>query len=376
MVTRLKDVDAVTVGLGWTGAIMAREMTKAGLNVVSLERGPDRIPGEDFILPAVRDELRYSQRLELMMDNSVDTLTFRNVPDDRALPIRRIGAFLPGEGVGGSGIHWGGLHWRFLPSDFRIRSTLTERYGAKSMPDDMTIQDWPVSYDEIEPFYDHFDKICGVSGKAGNLRGKKVDGGNVFEGRAPARYPNEPIKSSNAGLMFRAAAKSLGYHPFPAPIAIASNAYTNPEGVALGACEYCGYCNRIACETNAKASPNSTILPSLRLEPKFELRTRCFVTKLNYDKAAKKVVSVTYTDMRNGEEYEQPAGIVLLTSYVFGNVQHMLLAGIGEPYDHATGAGVVGKNYAYQFEAGASAFFEDKELNPLLGLGRDGDVHR
>jgi gluconate 2-dehydrogenase alpha chain len=92
MVTRLKDVDAVTIGLGWTGAIMARELTKAGLNVVSLEKGQDRIPGEDFILPAVRDEVRYAQRLELMWDNSLDTLTFRNFANEQALPIRRIGA--------------------------------------------------------------------------------------------------------------------------------------------------------------------------------------------------------------------------------------------------------------------------------------------
>ena len=143
--------------------------------------------------------------------------------------------------------------------------------------------------------------------------------------------------------MYGAAAKSLGYHPFPAPVAIASEAYANAEGVTLGACEYCGYCNRIACETNAKASANSTILPALRLDPKFELRTRCFVTKLNYDKAGKKVVSVSYTDMRNGEEYEQPAGIVILSSFVFGNVQQLLLAGIGEPYDPDTGKGVVGQ---------------------------------
>ena len=257
MVTRLKDVDAVTVGLGWTGAIMARELTKAGLNVVSLERGPDRIPGEDFILPSVRDELKYSQRLELMMDNSIDTITFRNFGDEQALPIRRIGAFLPGEGVGGSGIHWGALHWRFLPSDFRIRSALGERYGKNAIPDDMTIQDWPVSYDELEPYYDRFDKVCGVSGKAGNLRGKKIEGGNVFEGPRSNEYPNAPLKSSNAGLMFDAASKSLGYHPFPAPVAIASSAYTNAEGLELGACEYCGHCDRIACETNAKASANS-----------------------------------------------------------------------------------------------------------------------
>jgi gluconate 2-dehydrogenase alpha chain len=130
MATRLKEVDVLTVGLGWTGTILARELTKAGLNAVALERGPDRIPGQDFILPAVRDELRYAQRLELMWDNSIDTLTFRNFSNEQALPIRRIGAFLPGEGVGGSGIHWGALHWRFLPSDFRIRSALAERYGA------------------------------------------------------------------------------------------------------------------------------------------------------------------------------------------------------------------------------------------------------
>ena len=110
MATRLKEVDAVMVGMGWTGAIMARELSKAGLSVVGIERGPDRVPGENFILPAIRDELRYAQRLELMQDNSVDTITFRNAAPEMALPIRRFGAFLPGEGVGGSGLHWGALH--------------------------------------------------------------------------------------------------------------------------------------------------------------------------------------------------------------------------------------------------------------------------
>ena len=372
MAKKLKEVDAVMVGMGWTGAILARELTKAGINVVGLERGQDRTPGEDFILPSVRDELRYSQRLELMMDNSTDTLTFRNFPNEQALPIRRIGAFLPGEGVGGSGIHWGGLHWRFLPKDFRIRSEISERYGAKSIPDNMTIEDWPVSFDELEPHYDRFDKLCGVSGQAGNLRGKKIEGGNVFEGPRSDHYPNKPIKTSNAGLMFAEAAKSLGYHPFPQPISITSAPYTNVEGVAMGACEYCGFCNRTACEANAKASPNDTVLPVLRLEPKFELRTRSWVTKINYDKASKKVTGVMYTDLRTGEEYEQPAGIVVLSSYVFGNTQHLLLAGIGEPYDAATGKGVVGKNYGYQFEAGAAAFFEDKHLNPYMGSAGTG----
>ncbi len=240
MVTRLKEVDAVTIGLGWTCAIMARELTKAGLNVVSLEKGQDRIPGEDFILPAVRDEVRYAQRLELMWDNSLDTLTFRNFPNEQGLPIRRIGAFAAGRRRRRLR-HSLGRPALALPAvGFPYPQRAHRALWRKRRYDGMTIQDWPVSYDEMEPFYDRFDKICGVSGKAGNLKGQKVDGGNVFEGPRSDQYPNEPIKWGNAGLMFGEAAKSLGYHPFPAPIAIASAPYTNADGVALGACEYCG----------------------------------------------------------------------------------------------------------------------------------------
>src|SRR5258708_529387 len=264
MVTRLKDVDAVMVGMGWTGPIVARELTKAGLNVVGLERGPDRDPADEFVIPRLRDELRYALRLELMQNNALDTVTFRNATDDRALPIRRFGAFLPGEGVGGTGIHWGAMHWRFLPSDFRIRSELSQRYGSKAIPADMTITDWPVSY---------------------------------------------------------------------------------AEGMTLGACEYCGFCNRTGCEANAKASANITVMPALRADPRFELRTRAFVSRLIYDKAAKRVTGVAYTDMRTGEEFEQPAGLVVLPSSVFGNTQQLLLAGIGEPDDPVPRKGLAGKNY-------------------------------
>ena len=63
----------------------------------------------------------------------------------------------------------------------------------------MTIEDLPVSYDELEPYYDKFEKLCGVSGKAGNLRGKKIDGGNVFEGPRQNEYPNPPLAQSMAG---------------------------------------------------------------------------------------------------------------------------------------------------------------------------------
>ena len=92
------------------------------------------------------------------------------------------------------------------------------------------------------------------------------------------------------------ASKSLGYHPFPAPSSNASEVYTNPEGQTLGACEYCGHCERFGCEANAKASPNVCILPVLLADPKFELRTHALVKELVYDKAARKVTAVRYVD--------------------------------------------------------------------------------
>src|SRR5262245_26672912 len=106
MATRLKEVDAVMIGMGWTGSIMARELTKAGLTVVGLERGEDLTPGEHFALPGIRDELKYTHRLELVHDPALETITFRHSRSDLALPMRRMGSFLPGNSVGGAANHW------------------------------------------------------------------------------------------------------------------------------------------------------------------------------------------------------------------------------------------------------------------------------
>jgi len=375
MATRLQEVDAVMVGMGWTGSIMARELTKAGLTVVGLERGGDIKPSEDFALPGVRDELKYSRRLELIQDPAIETLTFRHRPSESALPMRRFGSFLPGNSVGGAANHWGGHTWRYLPSDHVLRTHLTQRYGAKMIPEDMPIQDWAITYDELEPYYDKFEKLCGVSGKAGNLRGRKIDGGNVFEGPRNDEYPNPPMKTTLAGQMFAHAAKELGYHPFPRPASNSSQPYVNSEGLTLGGCQYCGFCERNGCEANAKAGPHVCVLPKLREEPKFTLRTRSWVSRLIYDKAARKVTGVVYTDTRTGEEFEQPAGIVVLSAYVFGNVSLLLHSGIGEPYDPASGKGAVGKNYCYQLSRmGVTLYFEDRNFNPFMGAPGAGIV--
>jgi len=143
----------------------------------------------------------------------------------------------------------------------------------------------------------------------------------------------------------------------------------------MGECVYCGFCERFGCESNAKASPNVNVLSVLMPDPKFELRTHAYVKSLSYDRQAKRVKSVIYVDPRNGEEYEQPAGIVILGAYVFNNVLLMLTGGIGTPYDPVTGRGVVGKNYCYQYtDAGVTVFFEDKENNPFMATGAFGTI--
>jgi gluconate 2-dehydrogenase alpha chain len=373
MAITLKETDAVVVGMGWTGSILARELTKAGLNVVGLERGAKRMPRENFTIPSVRDDLKYAVREELFQDTQLETVTVRHAPSESALPIRRLGSFLPGTDLGGAGLHWNGMTWRWLPSDHKLRSHLSERYGKNAIPPEMTIEDFPVSYDELEPFYDKFEKLCGVSGKAGNLRGQIIDGGNVFEGPRQNDYPNPPLARSMAGDIMDTAARSLGYHPFPCPSSNASQTYTNPEGMTLGACEYCGHCERFGCEANAKASPNVCILPALLADQKFELRNYAQVRELVYDKAARKVRAVRYVDTRSGEEFEQPAGLVILGAYVFNNVLLMLTAGIGEPYDYQTGKGAVGRNYCYQVSGNSVAvFFADKEINPFMAAGAYG----
>ena len=98
--------------------------------------------------------------------------------------MRHLGSFLPGAGVGGAGVHWNGQTWRFLPTDFKIRSHTEARYGKKFIPADMTIQDWGVTYDELEPYYDKFEYLCGISGQAGNIQG--ADPGRRQSVRRPA----------------------------------------------------------------------------------------------------------------------------------------------------------------------------------------------
>lgn len=374
MATRLPEVDAVLLGVGLVGSILGRELTRAGLKVVGLERGEPRFTVPDFQGPQIHDELRYSIRKALMQDNTREAMTFRNNMEQTALPIRRWESFLPGTGLGGAAVHWNGQTFRFQDTDFRMRTRTVERYGKNFLPEDVTIQDWGVNATELEPYFDRFEYLLGVSGQAGNLKGQKIEGGNPFEDPRARGYPTPPMKEPYGSAMFRKAAASLGYHPYPQPSANLSQPYTNPEGMTLNTCMFCGYCERYGCEHYAKSSPQTVLLPVLLRDKNFTLRTGAQVQRINLDNTKKKATGVTYTDA-SGREFEQPAKLVIVGAFALNNVRMLLLSGIGAPYDPKTGKGTVGRNYAYQTMSAVQVFYDEKvNINPFMRSGANGTV--
>ena len=369
MTQTLKPVDAVMIGFGWTSAIMGQQLADQGLSVLALERGPWRDTASDFASGFAQDELRYMWRHHLFQNVSDDTLTIRNNVEQEALPMRRLGSFLLGTGVGSGGVHWNGQIWRFLPSDFLTRSHNQQRYGKRAVTDyDLTVQDWGITYDELEPYYDMFDKLCGTTGTAGNLRGQIRPGGNPFEGPRSNEFPNPAMAQTYGPTLFGKAAAEIGRHPFPHPTGNLSRPYTNPLGAQLGKCTYCGFCEKFGCGNYSKASPQTTVLPYLLQKSNFALKTECEVLRIELTQDKKRATGVTYVTSA-GEEFFQPAEMVFIGAYILQNVRLLLLSGIGKPYDPKSGTGVVGKNYAYQTMSSVDVFFDDKIINPFIGAG-------
>jgi gluconate 2-dehydrogenase alpha chain len=365
----MKPVDVVVVGSGVVGSIMSMELANAGLQIVCLERGRMIDPQTDFAKPYVHDELKYDRHSDIFQNLSRETLTFRHNAGQTALPMRELGSFKPGEMVGGTAAHWGGNARRFLPHDFELRSKIVERYGKNFLPGDSTIQDWGVTWDEVEPYYDQFENIYGVGGKAGNLQGEIQPDGNPHEGPRSREFPNPPTRRTPVGEVFAKAAREVGYVPFQGPAAAMTRDYSNLYKLMMLECHSGGFCSSHVCAQGAKANPLSAVLPALYKQPTFELRSLCNVTKVNTDSAGKQATGVTYIDAR-GREIEQPAGIVVLAAYCFNNVRLLLLSGIGKPYDPQSGEGVVGRNYSYQTGGRVHVFFEDREFNPFIGGGQ------
>ena len=367
----LPAVDVVIIGGGWTGLLMAKELgSRTSLSVVVLERG--RLPKTEDYADGM-DELDFAVRLRMVQDASQETVTLRHNLTQCARPLRQFGSFLPGSGVGGAGEHWSGVFPRMLPDCFELRSRSIEKYGPGKLPEDHSVHDWGVTYDELEPYYTRTELLLGISGKAGNLRGQRVEGGNIFEGWRSAEYPTLPTKIPYFSVLFRDAAKSLGYHPYPIPAATISQAYTNPDRVSRGGCSYCGYCERFGCMIGAKAQPTNTLLPIIQRHKNVSIRSGAQVRRILHSTAQNrgKIHGVSYIDA-SGREILQPADLVFLASWTLNNTRLLLLSNIGEPYDPMTNKGTLGRNLTHQVSVTGATLFFEQPLNRFMGSGASG----
>ncbi|MEN1966573.1 GMC family oxidoreductase [Lentibacillus sp. N15] len=357
MAKKMNKVDAVIVGSGWAGGIIAAELTKKGYNVVGLERGVDK-KHDDYI--GSKDELRYSRRYEMMQDLTKETITSRNGAEQKALPVRTNENALFGTDTGGGGVHWNGVNFRFLPYDFEIYSQTVDRYGIGKIPKGMILQDWGITYDELEKYYDRYEKTAGISGEENPIGPKRSD-----------KYPTPPMKDTPAIKLFKKATKDLGYHPYHIPSANLSETYENPDGETINACMYCAFCETYGCDFGAKSDPIITVLATAKKTGNYELRNEAMVTRVLHN--GKRATGVQYVDISTGQEYEQPADIVVLAGFVFTNTRLLLVSDIGQPYDPKTGTGTIGKNFTGHFNnityLGARGFFDEKKFNNFMGAG-------
>jgi gluconate 2-dehydrogenase alpha chain len=364
MTIRHPKVDIVTVGAGWTATMLAARLCPHGTEMVSLEQGSSRWAYPDFAHD--HDSLRYSVRYAMMVDLARETWTWRPNPQSPSLPMRQYGSFNPGEGLGGAAVHWSGQLWRYLETDFRYRSHVTERYGAKKIPVGCTVQDWGITYDDLESYYDEFEYDIGASGQAGNVRGKKFANGNPFEAPRSRHYPNPPLEVTPMGETFASAARELGLHPFTQPSGILSRAYTDRFGRSRSSCLYCGFCTRFGCEVDAKSSPINTHLPVALETGRYEVRTHAKVIRIEVDGDGL-ATGVTYLDA-HGKEHFQPAEAVVVSAFTLEN-SRLLLLSTSKAHPHGIGnaRGRVGKNYTYQMYPAPIVGVFPKKLNMYMG---------
>src|SRR5271166_3947120 len=346
--------DVVIVGVGAAGGILAAELGKAGMRVIGLERGP-RLTTQDF---NPHDELRYFQRQDLRPNIKRQPITWRPNANVRANPLSSLNY---GNQAGGGTVHYGALSWRLHEDDFRPRSHALERYGAAAIPADSSLVDWPLSYADLEPHYDRAEYELGVSGKAGNVQGRKIDGGNVFEAPRSREYPLPPLLADQSGILFEAGARKLGYHPFSSPRAIVSQAYQGRPG-----CTYCGFCQAFGCHVGAKSSILVTKLPEADATGNFKLVTGAMCYRVNSDNSGR-VTGVAYYGP-DGSDNTIEAELVILAPFIYDNVRLLLLSKTAKfPNGLANSSGQVGKHLMAHITSRVFAAFDDRYVNVFMG---------
>jgi choline dehydrogenase-like flavoprotein len=287
----LPKVNVVIIGAGAGGGIVAKELAVAGLDVVLLERG-DWAHYDQFN----DDELRSQRTPALGNPFGPDDARYRRVVADHDGHSRVV---LPSQGeynniaacVGGGTVSFGAMAWRYMPQDFRLRSTYGDIEGS-------TLADWPITYDDLEPFYEKAEYEIGVAGDYSN---------NPFGGPRKKPFPMPPFPYNKEGRLIADTATRMGLHPFPIPMLRNSVPYNDRP-----ACMHMRSCVGFACPIDAKSGPHNTVIPVALATGHCELRTNCVVSEIVVDDSGR-ARAVRYYDA-NGQGQEQPADLVVISA--------------------------------------------------------------
>ncbi len=354
--------DVCIVGVGGMGGIMAKELATAGLKVVGFERGPAPKPG-DY---APRDTTRFLIRPELLEWVRDEPTTTRNKAGEKTRVQYRTS---PLNVLGGALLHWTGQSSRYMPGDFKLRTNEIESGNAERAGADLSgydIIDWPLNYDDLEPYYERFEWEFGVSG---------VAGANPFAGPRRRDFPLPPLRHSARMKLFAAACEKLGYHPYDTSAGILSRPYRPPEPfdtriAERPACVYCGHCNFYGCHVHAKSASLYTVIPVALETGNFDLKTKAKVYRINTDNHGQ-VTGVSYFDA-DGRAHEQQARVVILSAFVFEHARLLLISktGCGRfARGLANSSGYVGRNIMAHGDVRAMGAFDDHIINGFIGPG-------
>jgi gluconate 2-dehydrogenase alpha chain len=347
--------DVLLIGLGGASGIAADVLSAAGASVLALEAGPELGAADSRF-----DELANDVQARLSAPKALGEMP--RWREERSQTARvSPWPILMVNGVGGSTVHYPGLSARLHPWNFESRTRTLERYGPGAIAAGSTLADWPLRFAELEPAYDAVERAIGVAGVAGSVAGVATGEGSAFEGPRAAAYPMPPLRRSGWNDLTDAAARSLGWHPFPAPAAINSVPYNgNPD------CSYCGFCSGNASHRDAKGSTDLTVIRRARASGLLRTLTGARVTRIDVDRDG---LACGATFVRNGREQQARAACVLLGAYVYENVRLLLLSrGPDQPNGLANSAGQVGRHYMAHVTPFAFGRFPGRRLNLFNGL--------
>lgn len=328
--------DICIIGSGAGGSPIAYELSNAGFNVVVLEKGKD-YKEEDFN----KDELAVCRR-DMFTPPLKEEQHVINQRNEDGTVTRFVGSeyswnFWNGSMVGGSSNLMSGYFHRMKPNDFKLKSVYGNINGAN-------VVDWPISYEDLEPYYAKVEKVVGVSGR--------VTKHKFSEPRSTLNFPYSPLEVNSVTKWFDSACTKLGYESMPTPRAILPHAALDRDG-----CSYSNFCGSYGCATGAKGSARAALLQKCRAK----IITEAFVYKL--DSNDKKVTHAHYYD-RDKTSHVISAKIFVLAAQAIESSRLLLNSkNKNFPNGLANNSGQVGKNLIFSAGGAGEGRFTFENLS-------------